>query len=136
YSPRTSPEPAPASMQADRRSRRKSRVPILARGAVIWCDNSPMRRFFAVLAIAFVLALAVWVAMRVQQANRQATVPELLPRTTLVLAYLPDLKRTREEWLESDVYQIWREPSMQAWLQKPLAKVPQDRGGRKTLDDF
>jgi hypothetical protein len=123
-------------MQGDRRYGAKSRAPILAREVVIWCENSPMKKFLAVLAIAFVLALAVWVAMRVQQAKQQAKVPELLPRTTLVLAHLPNLKRMRDQWHESDVYQIWREPSVQAWLQKPLAKLPQHRGGRKTLDDF
>ena len=49
---------------------------------------------------------------------------------------MPDFQRARAHWHESDLYQIWREPSVQAWLQKPLAQLPKDGGGRQTLEDF
>ena len=68
--------------------------------------------------------------------NRLATVPELLPKTTLVLVDVPIFTRTREHWHESDLYQIWHEPAVQEWLQKPLAQLPQKCGGRKTLEEF
>ena len=58
--------------------------------------------------------------------------PELLPQKTLLLVELPDFQRTRTRWHESDLYQIWREPSVQAWLQKPLARLPTD--GRRSQD--
>jgi hypothetical protein len=95
-----------------------------------------MKKFVAVLVIALVVAAAVWVVMRIQLAKRVAVVPELLPQATLLLVEVPDFQRTRTRWHESDLYQIWREPSVQAWLQKPLARLPKDRGGRKTLEDF
>ena len=95
-----------------------------------------MKRILAVIVAALVVAGAVLVAMRVYRAHQQATVAELLPTTTLVLAHVPDFKRTREQWHASDVYQIWREPSVQAWLQKPLAKLPKGQGGRQTVEDF
>jgi hypothetical protein len=78
----------------------------------------------------------VWVVLRIQLAKRVAVVPELLPQETLLLVEVPDFQRTRTHWHASDLYQIWREPSVQAWLQKPLARLPKDRGGRKTLEDF
>ncbi len=69
-------------------------------------------------------------------AKRIAVVPELLPEKTLLLIEVPDFRRTRARWHESDLYQIWREPSVQAWLQKPLARLPKEGGGRKTVEDF
>ena len=95
-----------------------------------------MKKVLAVVVLALVVAGLVWVAMRVQRAHQQATVAELLPKTTLLLAQVPDFRRTREQWHASDVYQIWREPSVQAWLQKPLAKLPKTQGRRQTVEDF
>jgi len=95
-----------------------------------------MKKLAAVIVIALVVAGAVWVVLRVQLAQRLATVPELLPKTTLALALVPDFQQTRKQWHESDIYQIWREPSVQACLQEPLARLPQDGGGRKTLEEF
>jgi hypothetical protein len=52
------------------------------------------------------------------------------------MVHVPDFPRTRKQWHESDIYQIWREPSVQACLQEPLARLRKDRGGRKTLEEF
>jgi hypothetical protein len=95
-----------------------------------------MKKLVAVLVIALVAAAAVWVAMRIQMAKRLAVVPELLPQATLLLVELPDFQQTRTRWQESDLYQIWREPSVQAWLQKPLAHLPKKGSGHKTMEDF
>ena len=95
-----------------------------------------MKKLVAVLLIALVVAAAVWVAMRIQMAKRLAVVPELLPQATLLLVELSDFQRTRTRWHESDLYQIWREPSVQAWLQKPLARLPKKGSGHKTIEDF
>ena len=95
-----------------------------------------MKKLVAVLLIALVVAAAVWVAMRIQMAKRLAVVPELLPQATLLLVELSDFQRTRTRWHESDLYQIWREPSVQAWLQKPLAQLPKKGIGHKIMEDF
>jgi len=95
-----------------------------------------MKKLVAVLVIALVAAAAVWVAMRIQMAKRIAVAAELLPQTTLLLVELPDLQRTRTRWYESDLHQIWREPSLQTWLQKPLAHLPGKGSGHKTMENF
>ena len=95
-----------------------------------------MKKLVAVLVIALVVAAAIWVAMRIQMAKRLAVVPELLPQATLLLVELPDFQKTRTRWHESDLYQIWREPSVQAWLEKPLAQLPKKGSGHKTMEDF
>ena len=95
-----------------------------------------MKKLIAVLVIALVVAAAVWIAVRVQLAKRVAAVPTLLPQTTLILVELPDPAQARADWHESDLYKIWHEPAVQEFLQKPLARVPKDRGGRQTLAEF
>ena len=95
-----------------------------------------MKKLVAVLVIALVVAATVWIVVRVQIAKRLATVPSLLPETTLILLEAPDLQKTRAEWHESDLYKIWREPAVQSFLQKPLGRLPADRGGRRTLEEF
>ncbi|MGI8432827.1 MAG: hypothetical protein ACR2MW_11135 [Chthoniobacterales bacterium] len=95
-----------------------------------------MKKFLAVVVAALVIALALWVALRVQQANRQMQVSELLPKTTILLAEVPDLKRTRTEWRASDLYALWHEPALQAWLEKPLAELRQRRGNWSDAEHF
>lgn len=94
-----------------------------------------MKKLVAVLVIALLVAATVWIVVRVQIAKRLATVPSLLPETTLILLEAPDLKKTRAEWRESDLSKIWREPAVQSFLQKPLGQLP-DRAGRRTLEEF
>ncbi len=95
-----------------------------------------MKKFLGVLAAALVIALALWVALRVQQANRAMKATELLPRSTLLLAEIPDFQSTREHWHASDLYALWREPAVQAWLQEPLARLARKRGNDQTLSEF
>jgi hypothetical protein len=95
-----------------------------------------MKKLVAVIVIALVIAAAIWVSVRVQLAKRLAIVPELLPETTLVLIEAPDFQKTRSDWHESDLSKIWREPSVQEFLRKPLARLPENRGGRRQLEDF
>lgn len=95
-----------------------------------------MKKLLAVIMIALVVAAAVWVVMRIQLAKRVALVSELLPRKTLLMVEVPDFQRSRARWHESDLYQIWREPTVQSWLREPLTRLPKKGGGRKTLEDF
>lgn len=95
-----------------------------------------MKKFLGVLAAALVIALALWVALRVQQANRAMKATELLPKQTLLLAEIPDFQKTREHWHASDLYALWHEPAVQDWLREPLARLAHQRGSDQTLADF
>ncbi len=96
----------------------------------------PMKKLLGVILAALVIALAIWVAWRVQQANREMQVSELLPKTTVFLAEMPDLKQAREQWRKSDIYALWHEPAVQAWLQKPLAGLAKHSGDRAEFERF
>jgi hypothetical protein len=53
------------------------------------------------------------------------------------LGHLPDFKRTRDEWLKSDIYQLYSEPAVQDFLRKPLDNVPTQRAfGAQTLQEI
>ena len=96
-----------------------------------------MKKLLAVIVAALVTAATVWVIGRIQLAKRLSTVPELLPETTLALIEVPDFQRARTQWQRSDLCQIWHEPTVQAWLQKPLAQLPRvGAGPRQVLEDF
>ena len=95
-----------------------------------------MKKLLALIAMALVAAAAAWIFVRVQLSNRLVTVPELLPKTTLFLVHVPDVRHARERWQASDLYQIWREPSVQSWLQKPLGRLPQNDRDGEALEEF
>jgi hypothetical protein len=95
-----------------------------------------VKKFLALIAIALVVAAALWVIVRVQLSRRVATVPELLPKQTLLLLQAPDAKRSHDRWHESAVYQIWKEPSVQAWLTGTLGELPSENPTRKSFQEF
>lgn len=95
-----------------------------------------MKKLLLVVVAALVIALGLWIAFRAVQAHRQLAVAELLPKTTLFLAEIPDFKSAREQWRASDLHAIWREPAVQAWLQKPTAGWPQNQRAHQMFEDF
>ena len=40
---------------------------------------------------------------------------------------MPDFNRSRSELRRTDLYQIWAEPAVQDFLQKPRTKVPRPK---------
>ncbi len=56
-----------------------------------------------------------------------------LPADTLLLLALPDPGQTVQDWKTTDLYKIWTEPQVQAFLAKPLTKIPPDKELNDTL---
>jgi hypothetical protein len=79
------------------------------------------RLIFLVLAVA--AAVAGWYVWNLSQKTSGAYVSALLPRETILLAQMPDFNQTRDQWLRSDIYALYREPSVQDFLRKPLADL-------------
>lgn len=96
-----------------------------------------MKRILLVLVLGAAVAFAVWFGMRgkILTAASSAAVTALLPKETLALVQVPDFNRTREQWHETDLYKLWREPALQDFLQKPLAKMPVNASVRGNVDD-
>jgi hypothetical protein len=95
-----------------------------------------MRRFTFLVIVAALVALAVFYARRGWKQTSDAVVTELLPRETIAFAQVPDFNRTRDQWHQSDVYQLYREPTVQDFLQKPLARLPNRNATAQTLQEI
>jgi hypothetical protein len=88
-----------------------------------------MRRLMVLAAVMAVGGVGVWLALRGGgAADANARITSLLPRETLAVLHVPDFNRTREQWRETDIYKLWREPAVQEFLQKPLARMPASGG--------
>jgi len=88
-----------------------------------------------VIAVA-VAAFAVWYVWRISQQTSSASVSALLPRETIFLAHVPDFNRTRDQWNHSDLCQLYREPAVQDFLRKPLAKLSKKDAASQTLREI
>src|SRR6266480_619279 len=83
-----------------------------------------MRRILLLVIALAVAAYAGWYYWNLTQQISSAPVAGLLPRDTIFLAQMPDFNRTRDEWRQSDIYQLYGEPAVQDFLRKPLDNMP------------
>ncbi|MEP6937114.1 MAG: hypothetical protein ABI871_03510 [Chthoniobacterales bacterium] len=95
-----------------------------------------MKRFVLLVMAAAVTAFAIWYYLHRRAEVSANAVAALLPRDTLVLLQIADVSRTRSEWHKSDLYKIWREPAVQAFLKLPLANITQKRATAQTLREI
>src|SRR4029450_3255258 len=79
-----------------------------------------MRRILLLIIAVPLAAYAGWYYWNLSQQISSAPVAGFLPRETIFLAHMPDFNRTQGEWLQSDIYQLYREPAVQAFLRQPL----------------
>jgi hypothetical protein len=82
-----------------------------------------MRRILLLIIAVAIAAYAGWYYWNFSQRVSSAPVAGILPRETIFLAHMPDFNRTRDEWRQSDIYQLYREPAVQDFLRKPLDNV-------------
>ncbi|HEY4283327.1 MAG TPA: hypothetical protein VGM62_09695 [Chthoniobacterales bacterium] len=81
-----------------------------------------MKRGLLIVVVAVAVVLALGYGFRLVTHRPGSGVASLLPRDTIALALLPDFNATVDEWHHSDIYQIYREPAVQEFLQKPMSK--------------
>src|SRR5438270_11320857 len=94
-----------------------------------------MKRLGLVLLVAAVAAGGVVYTVRRSQSASAANVTTLLPRETIALAHFPDFKQARDEWHQADLYKLYQEPAVQAFLNRPLSKIPQQDAAAATASD-
>ena len=94
-----------------------------------------MKRLGLLVLIAAVAAGGVYYGAHHAPNTPHATVTMLLPASTVAFAHVPDFKRTRDEWRESDIYKLYREQAVQDFL-KPLNAPGRDATATDTLSDL
>ncbi|MFN2623906.1 MAG: hypothetical protein ABR611_13795 [Chthoniobacterales bacterium] len=82
-----------------------------------------MRKLQLLILAAAVAAGVIWWAFYRTHHTSSLGVASLLPRETLALVHLPDFNRSRDDWHRTDLYQLWQEPSVQEFLEKPRANL-------------
>ncbi len=95
-----------------------------------------MKKF--VLPLVIVLVASAGAALLLQRHSSARTVhaSQLLPAKCLLFAELPDWPRTAERWRKTALYQLWQEPEVQAFLEKPRNKAPGLLEWQTHLDQF
>ncbi|HEY4273630.1 MAG TPA: hypothetical protein VGM65_16640 [Candidatus Udaeobacter sp.] len=83
-----------------------------------------MKRILLFLIALAVAAFAGWYYWNFFQKISSAPMAALLPKETIFVANVPDFNHALDEWQHSDIYQLYREPAVQDFLQKPLSNVP------------
>ncbi len=67
---------------------------------------------------------------------------DLLPDSTLVFLDIPDFSRSRDDFFKTELYALWEEPEVQAFLKKPLTALrespshPGKDSGNAAILDF
>ena len=95
-----------------------------------------MKRSLLFALIGAVAALAILYAVRLSERPPSKGISALLSRETIAFAHLPDLNRTRAQWHQSDICQLYFEPSVQEFLRKPLARLPQKDSTNQALHEI
>jgi hypothetical protein len=65
-----------------------------------------------------------------------AALTMFLPRETVALVHAPDFDRTRDQWRQSDIYQIYAEPAVQDFLRKPLLRAAKKNSISQTVQEI
>ena len=87
-----------------------------------------MKKILSALVVLLALGAAGAAVYLFQKGGRRGAATtaavDFLPAQTLLLLSVPDLNGTTTDWKTTDLYKIWSEPDVQAFLAKPLSKVP------------
>jgi hypothetical protein len=95
-----------------------------------------MRRILLLVIACVVVALGGWYIWKLSHETWPLSVSALLPRETILLAQMPDLNRTRDQWHHSDLYSLYREPAVQDFLRKPLTNLSNGDVVGQTLSEI
>src|SRR5947208_2479079 len=95
-----------------------------------------MKRSLLLAIIGALAALTILYAVRLAERSPSTGISALLSRETIAFAHLPDFNRTRAQWRQSDICQLYNEPSVQEFLRKPLARLPRKDSTAEALNEI
>src|SRR5947208_15842185 len=96
----------------------------------------PMKRLLAVSLLVVIAALTAYYITRQHPAAAPSTIANLLPVDTALFIHLPDAEKNRDAWHRTDLYQLYCEPAVQDFLQKPKSRLPEKTSTTEMLNDF
>jgi hypothetical protein len=84
-----------------------------------------MKRLLLVILLGAIAALTAYYIVRQHPAAVPSTIANLLPADTAIFIHMPDAEKNRDAWHRTDLYQLYREPAVQDFLQKPKSQLPE-----------
>lgn len=96
-----------------------------------------MRKFVAVAVVVILITAGIFVALALRHAApaSKSEVSVLLPSDTVAVFHLPDFNRLRDQWHDSDLYKLYREPAVQEFLRKPLTQTSKAASASEALHE-
>src|SRR5207248_1637344 len=85
----------------------------------------PMKRLLLVILLGAIAALTAYYIVRQHPAAVPSTIANLLAADTALFIHLPDAEKNRDAWHRTDLYQLYSEPTVQDFLQKPKSRFPE-----------
>src|SRR5437868_10596977 len=82
-----------------------------------------MKRFLLFVLVSLVVVFLLLFALRRQPGAAHSAAAGLLPPDTAILFEIPNAEKNREDWHRTELYALYREPAVQAFLQKPKAQL-------------
>lgn len=95
-----------------------------------------MRKLQLLILAAAVVAGVIWWGFYRTHHTSSLGVASLVPKETLALVHLPDFNHSRDGWHRTDLYQLWKEPSVQEFLTKPRSSLPVAGGIGETANEI
>ncbi len=78
-----------------------------------------------VILLGAIAALTAYYIVRQHPAALPSTIAKLLPADTALFIHMPDAEKNRDAWHRTDLYQLYREPAVQDFLEKPKSRLPE-----------
>jgi hypothetical protein len=94
-----------------------------------------MKRLLLVIVLVVIAALTAYYITRQHPAAVPSTIANLLPADTALFIHLPDAEKNRDAWHRTDLYQLYREPAVQDFLQKPKSQLPEKSSAAEAWND-
>lgn len=82
-----------------------------------------MKRPFGVIVLVVIAALTAYYITRQHPAAVPSSIASVLPADTALFIHLPDAEKNGRAWQRTDLYQLYREPAVQDFLQKPKSHL-------------
>ena len=82
-----------------------------------------MKRFLLLVLFAIVVVSVALFTLRRTGANQGSIATAILSGDTVFFLHIPDTVKNSEEWHQTELYALYREPAVQEFLQKPKAEI-------------
>lgn len=94
-----------------------------------------MKRLLAVIVLVVIAALTAYYITRQHPGAVPSTIANLVPADTALFIHLPDAEKNRDAWHRTDLYQLYREPAVQDFLEKPKSNLPEKSSAKEVWND-